>query len=197
MAITKAELQDSARRYRLLSEVVGVTLLAIIVYVSIGISARRRAVPVRAEITKLSSANAEVSQFRSTFKPSTPEQDVVMLNVPDSLSIALPREQRVSLAQQIADRAERAGLSGVRVRFALPDSASPPDRPDLLGQSVAVADYTLSVECAGGFAAVLSLINRLPPSVAVQQITADRGKNGTQYHLVLAVFETAGASRHG
>jgi hypothetical protein len=122
-----------------------------------------------------------------------------MLNVPDSLSVALPRDQRVSLAQQIADRAERTGLSDVRVRFALPDSAAAPDRPDLMGTGVAVADYTLAVECTGGFAAMLSLVNQLPPSVAVQRITAARMKSGVQYHLILAVFEAAagGANQHG
>lgn len=199
MAITKADLQQAARRHRLLSEVVGVALLAIVVYVTIGISARRRAEPVRVENTKLSSAVAEVSQFRAAFRPSSPEQDVRMLNVPDSLSIALPRDQRVSLAQQIAARAERAGLSGVRVRFALPDSAAAPDRPDLMGTSVAVADYALTVECTGGFAAMLSLVNQLPPSVAVQRITASRTKTGAQYHLILAVFEAAAgaANQHG
>jgi hypothetical protein len=199
MAITKADLQQAARRHRLLSEVIGVALLAIIVYVSLGIVARRRIEPVRAEITKLGSAVAEVSQFRTAFKPSTPEQDVRMLNVPDSLSVALPRDQRVSLAQQIADRAERAGLIDLRVRFTLPDSAAAPDRPDLMSASVAVADYTLSVDCTGDFAAMLSLINHLPPSVAVQRITANRTKGGTQYHLILAVFEVAasGASQHG
>jgi hypothetical protein len=199
MAITKADLQQAARRHRLLSEVIAVSLLAIIVYVSIGISARRRTEPVHAEIIKLSSAVAEVSRFRAAFRPSTPEQDVRMLNVPDSLSVALPRDRRVSLAQQIAEHAERAGLSDVRVRFALPDSAAAPDRPDLVGTSVAVADYTLSVECTGDFAAMLSLVNRLPLSVAVQRITANRTKRGAQYLLILAVFEAAvgGANQHG
>lgn len=197
MAITKADLQQAARRHRLLSEVIGVALFAIIVYVSIGVSARRRSQPVRAEITKLSSAVAEVSQFRGAFRPSTPEQDV-RTYVPDSLSVALPRDQRVSLAQQIADRAERAGLSEVRVKFALPDSAAAPDRPDLMGTSVSVADYTLTVECTGGFAAMLSLVNQLPPSVAVQRITASRTKGGAQYQVILAVFEAAvGANQHG
>lgn len=199
MPITKADLQQAGRRHRLLSEVIGVSLLAIIAYVSIGISARRRTAPIHTENTKLSSAVAEVSTFRAAFRPSTLEQDARILNVPDSLSVALSRDQRVSLAQQIAERAERAGLSDVRVRFALPDSAAAPDRPDLMGTSVAVADYTLSVECTGGFAAVLSLVNHLPLSVAVQRITANRMKGGAQYLLVLAVFEAAadGANQHG
>lgn len=199
MAITKADLQEAARRHRLLGEVVGVSLLAIVVYVSIGISARRRTAPIRPEVAKLNSAVAEVSQFRAAFKPSSPEQDVRMLNVPDSLSVALPRDQRVSLAQQIAERAERAGLSDVRVKFVLPDSAAAPDRPDLMSTSVTVADYTMSVECNGGFAEMLSLINHLPPSLAVQRITANRTKTGTQYHLILAVFEAGatGANQHG
>jgi hypothetical protein len=198
MAITRAELQESAKRYRLLSEVIGVALLAVIVYVSLGMAARRRIAPARAERVKLEAAMAEISQFRTAFNPSTPEQSLRMSNVPDSLSVALSREQRVSLAQQIADRAERVGLTDVRVRFTSPDSAAAPERPNLVGTSVAVADYTVSIECTGDFAAILSLVNRLPPSVAVQRITASRAKTGgANYHLILAVFEAAGATQHG
>jgi hypothetical protein len=198
MAITRAELQESARRYRLPSEVIGVALLAVIVYVSLGMMARRRIAPARAELVRLEAAMAEISQFRGAFRPSTPEQSLRISSVPDSLAVALSREQRVSLAQQIADRAERAGLTDVRVRFTSPDSAAVPERPNLVSTSVGVADYTLSIECAGDFAAMLSLVNRLPPSVAVQRLTASRVKTGgANYHLILAVFEAAGAIQHG
>jgi hypothetical protein len=197
MAMTKAELQKSAQRYRLPSEIVGVALLAVGVFVSLGVAARRRIEPVRAELTKLTAATAEVSEFRGAFRTSTPAQDARVQNLPDSFAIALSRDQRVSLAEQIAARAERAGLSDVRVKFALPDSAATPERPDLLRTSVGVADYTLSVECTGGFAAVLSLVNHLPPSVALQRVVGARMKGGGQYRLILAVFEVAGSIQHG
>ena len=63
--------------------------------------------------------------------------------------------------------------------------------------SIAVADYTMTVDGIGSLGAVLSLINHLPPSVALQRLTATRSKNGAEYHLVLAVFESAGVERHG
>ncbi|HTE44667.1 MAG TPA: hypothetical protein VK636_05440 [Gemmatimonadaceae bacterium] len=197
MAITGAALKQRFIRYRLPSEVIAVSLLAVIVFLTVGMGARRRIEPVRTEITKLHVALGEVSQFRAGFQPSAPNKDVRMANIPDSLSVALPRDRRVSLAERIAARAEQDGLSDVRVKFAAPDSAAVPNRPDLMGATVAIADYSVSVECTGGFAALLSLVNHLPPSVAVQRLTAEQTKNGPQYRLILAVFEAVGSSQHG
>ena len=86
----------------------------------------------------------------------------------------------------------------MRVRFASADTASPPQAPQLVDGSAQVASYTLVVEGSGGFATALSLVKQLPPAVALQRITADRGKDGAvHYTLVLAVFESAGRNQHG
>jgi hypothetical protein len=185
------------RRYRVQSECIGLALFAAIVFVVLGITARRRTEPVRAELTKWMNASSEISGFRAAFRPSTPERDSRIGRMPDSLGVAVSRELRVSLAEQVATRAERAGLSDVRVRFALPDSAAAPNRPELTGVTVGVADYTIALDCTGEFAAVLSLVNHLPPSVALQRMTANRTRSGAQYRLVLAVFESSGPIHHG
>lgn len=185
------------RRYRIQSECIGLALFATIVFVALGIAARRRIEPVRADVAKLVNASSEIRGFRAAFRPSTPERDSRMGHLPDSLGVAVSRELRVSLAEQIATRAEHAGLSDVRVRFALPDSAAAPARPELTGATIGVADYTISLDCSGGFAAVLSLVNHLPPSVALERMTANRTSSGAQYRLVLAVLESSGPIQHG
>jgi hypothetical protein len=170
--------------------------LAFVVSLTLGVSARRQAAPLAAEARRLQAANQELTSFRSSFRPSAPDDE--SLRIPDSLAIGISRDTRVSLAQQVAQRAEQSGLRDVRVRFAGPDSATAPAAPAFTGNSVTIADYTLAIECSGGFAAMMSLVNHLPPSVALQRITAVRSSSGTaQFHLVLAVFETAGPNQHG
>ena len=85
----------------------------------------------------------------------------------------------------------------MRVKFAAPDSAAAPDKPDLFASTVAVADYGVSIECEGGFAALLSFVGQLPPSVALQRISVVHDKAGSHFHVMLAVFESAGTAQHG
>ena len=194
MPMTVAGARAWVTRYRVHSEALGVSLLALIVFVVLGIQARRALQPVRADLTRLGLASSEITSFRSAFKASTPEQEMRVRQLAESLSVVIPRDYRVALAQQIAARAESLGLGDVRVRFAPLDTAAPPPRPDLSGSTVAVADYSLSVDCSGGYAAVLSLIKLLPSSVALQQIVGDTAGGHTQFHLALAVFESANMS---
>jgi len=71
--------------------------------------------------------------------------------------------------------------------------------------TVSVADYSLSIECSGGFAAVLTLVNSLPSSVALQRLTGASAKAVTKFRLTLAVFESGdtpvgrgrGGNQHG
>ena len=196
-AITTAGVSAWMRRNRVQAECIGLALFGTVVFVTLGIAARRRMEPARAEVTRQTSALSEITAFRAAFRPSTPERDSRIGQLPDSLRVAVSRETRVSLAEQIATRAERAGLSDVRVRFALPDSAAAPNRPDLMSTAIGIADYTLAVDCSGGFAAMLSLVNHLPPAVALQRMTAIRTKVGAQYRLILAVFETTASIQHG
>ena len=183
------------KQHRMRSQCIGVAVIAIVTAGVLGFMARTRLVPVRSELAQLRAAEAEIERFRSAFRPS---QDIdARLVAPNWAAVALPRDLRVTLAEQLADRAEALGLTEVRVRFAASDSTAAPTQPNLLGTSVSVADYTIALECRGDLAAVLSLVNHLPFAVAVQRLTATRAANGTQYHLVLAVFESAEATHRG
>ncbi len=196
MAVTMADVRAAMRQHRLRSEVLGVALLALFVFVGLGLAARRRLLPIRTDISTLRVVETEISTFRSAFQPLTPQEDADA-RLPDDLQVGVAHDLRVSLAEQLASGAERRGLSGVRVRFAGPDSAAPPAKPDMTNRAVALADYSLALECSGSFGAVLSLINQLPPSIALQRLVAIRTKSGTQYSLTFAVFETVGVNQHG
>ncbi len=196
MPMTMASVRTFSTRYRVQAECIAVAVLAFVVFVVLGIGARRKLVPVRADLATASIIDREITGFRAAFKPS-PTADNPNVSLPDSLAISVPRDDRVSLAGDLASRAELVGLSGVRVSFAAPDSATAPEHPALFSATVAVADYGVSVDCSGSFAQVLSFVNQLPPSVALQRITAVRDKFGSHFHVMLAVFEAPTTAQHG
>ncbi|MDB4876530.1 MAG: hypothetical protein JWM41_2976 [Gemmatimonadetes bacterium] len=197
MAMTTADLRGMFQRNRVQTECIAVALLATVVFVVLGMALHRRMDPLRLDVGRLNASASEISAFRSAFKPSAGEADLATTSLPESLSVSVPREMRFSLAEDIAARAELSGLSGVRVRFAAPDSTPAPTGPAMSAPAVAVADYTIAVDATGGFAGVLSLVNHLPPSVALQRLSVQRTKTGTQFRLILAVFEAAGSNQHG
>lgn len=196
MAIDRARVSLLVRSYRTQILVGAGSVAAFLAFVAVGVAARRHASASRVEIRQLASIRSEVSNFRTAFRAS-PTDDARLLSVDDTMTVSTTRDLRVSIAGQVASRAEDVGLASVRVRFTQPDSTAAPPHPDLIRSSITVADYTMTVDAAGSLGAMLSLIDQLPPSVAVQRLTATRTKNGAEYHLVLAVLESAGVAQHG
>jgi hypothetical protein len=194
--MTVATLKSFSVRYRVQAECIAVALLAVVVFTSLGVAARRKLAPAQADLAAASAIAGEISGFRAAFKPS-PAPDQLAVSLPDSLAVSIPRDDRVSLVGNLASRAELVGLSGVRVSFAAPDSAAAPAQPELFATAVAIADYGVSIDCGGSFAQLLSFVNQLPPSVALQRITAVRDKAGSHFHVMLAVFEAPRAAQHG
>jgi hypothetical protein len=190
--LTTAAVRAAIAKNRVQAEAIGVGILALIVAIVLGVKARSALQPAKTELARLAAASSEIASFRSSFKTSTPEQDMRIAQLADSLGIGVERNDRVSVAQQIAAMAEDLGLNDVRVRFAPPDSATPPPSPEVSRVAITVADYSIAVECSGGLAALLSLINELPPSVALQRITGINVNGRTRFQLALAVFESSG-----
>lgn len=194
--MTMAELRATMARHKGHALGIALSLVVLIASLAFGLNARRRLAPARLAESRLEQAASEITSFRAAFKPSTPEQEARLL-LPDSLAVAVPHDMRMSLAGQLATRAERAGLIGVRVRFAAADSAVAPTRPDFVDKAVSIGDYTIALDCGGSFAAVMSLVNHLPASTPLQRLTAARTTTGVTYHLVFAVLETGGSSGAG
>lgn len=192
MAADVAQVRAWLVRYRSQSGAIAVALVAVIGFVAFGVRARRAAQPLRLESASLSMAADEISRFHAAFSAGLPEQELRVTQLADSLGVAVSRDNRVALAQQVAARAESLGLAGVRVKFVPVDSGVPPQRPELLSNSVNVADYALVLDCDGGMAAVLSLLDQLPPSIALERLTGAKSRAGSQFRLTFAVFESAG-----
>lgn len=180
-------------KHRVASEAACVSLLALIVFVTLAVHARSTLVIARSDLARLEAASAEIVGFRTSFRPAGESEH----RRAESVDLGVPRDQRTALAHSIAERAEALGLSGVRVRFAELDSAAPPPAPDLVREPVAIADYTIVADFGGAFASVLTLVNRLPMSVALQRIEAQPSAGHTHFRIVLAVFESAASPSIG
>jgi hypothetical protein len=189
MAMDFAALRAWVTKHRLQAEAVGVAVLALVVFVGLGIRVRQQLAPARLEASRLSAAAAEVASFRSSFDGASPERDLRLGQIADSLGISVAREYRVALAQDIAARAEALGLKDVRVRIAPSDTGAPPPKPELIRTPVTLAEYSLTVECDGDLASMLSLVNQLPAAVAVQRLVGLSDRTHARYKLWLAVFE--------
>ncbi len=186
--MTLAELRAAMTRHRRQGFVTVLSLVVLAIAVTMGAGAKRQLAPAKITNSRLHQSMNEIDAFRAAFKAAAPVEDARLV-LPDSLDVSVPHDLRMSMAGQLATRAERAGLSNVRVRFAPADSAAPPPRPDFLGRTVTVGDYTIALDCEGGFAALLSFVNHVPAATALQRIIASRSAKGVSYHLVFTVLE--------
>ena len=184
------KIRSLAIRHRRESIAAAVALGVAIVSVAAGVAARKRIATAEIQRNRLRSIANDVTTFKTSFREASLDERAFRL--PDSLAVAVSRDARFSIAQRLAQRAEQLGLTDVRVRFAAADTTEPPT-PELSSTRIAVADYTLAVDCRGELTAFLSLVNQLPPSVAVQGLGAERVPVGgaVDYHLTLAVFESS------
>lgn len=173
---------------------IGAALVVAVASVATGVAARGRVASMAAERTRLRADEHDVTAFRSAFQQASLEERA--FGFPESLAVSTPRDLRFSVAQRIAQHAEQLGLSGVRVRFAEPDSAATPSAPELSGSHITLGDYSIALDCRGDFGAVLSLVNALPASVELRRLRAERAPRGgaVDYHVVLVVFESSADS---
>lgn len=173
---------------------VAIAVVVAVLSVAAGVAARGRLAQAVVQRNRLRATALDITTFRAAFRQASLEERA--FRFPDSLAVSTSRELRFSIAQRVAQRAEQLGLSDVRVRFAEADSAEAPVVPELSEARIGIADYSIALDCRGDFAALLSLVNELPPSVALQRLAADRASLGqtVDYHVVLAVFESSADS---
>jgi len=199
-AVNVAKVRALAVQHRRESAYIGVALAVFVASIAGGVSARNRMPAIEIQRNRLRSIAHDITTFHAAFRQASLEERA--FRFPDSLAVAVSRDARFSVAQRVTQRAEQLGLTDVRVRFAPPDSmdpaAEPPTAPELSSMHIAVADYTLAVDCRGDFSTLLSLVDNLPASVALQRLDGDRAPVGgaVDYHLTLAVFESGADTTH-
>ena len=178
--------------------VVGLSLLSIVISLVVGMKASSQRMQDGLAAKRLENSYEQLQQVQRGFQPGTPTELNRWRVAADSQWLAIPHGLRLSLAQRVTLAAESAGLRSVRVRFGPADSlGSAPQRPSLGGRAVSLANYTLVIECEGGFAHLLTFVNYMPAVVSIQRVTALRGASAARYRITLAVYEVANANQPG
>jgi hypothetical protein len=185
------------RRDRPAVERVMIALLSLVVAAVLGVMARRRDRPLRQELVGLHASAQKIEDFRAAYRPTPDSALDRATRAVDSLNVGILAGARLPLAQAVAQVAETAGLAGVRVRFGTPDSLFIPPRTAGDAAKVEPATYTIVLGGQGSFAALLTLLNSLPPSVAVVRIGAENSKSAAQFRITLAVYEVPDVNQRG
>lgn len=96
---------------------------------------------------------------------------------------------RLGLTGTVSRLAEESGLRDVRVLIGPPDTTGVEARLSTGGIRRKPAPFSLLVEARGGMQSVIGFIGRLPPSVAVTQLSLVQQNGGRRHRISLAVYE--------
>lgn len=196
--MTSQDLRATFRANRVAMEVTGLALLAIIVALLLGEKAKGQRAQDEITQRRLATTYEQMQQVQRGFQPGTPVEAGRWKLLADSQWLAISHTQRLSLAQRVTLAAENAGLQNVKVRFGPADSSGAlVPRPAVGGRAVSAANYTLVIDCEGGFARLLTFVNYIPAVVSIQHVSAARVGPATRYRVTLAVYEVANASQSG
>ena len=196
--MTGQDLRTVFRTNRGAMEVTGLAVLAIVVALVLGVKAKGQRAQDEIMERRMSATYDQIQQVQRGFQAGTPLEVDRWKRLADSQSVAISHAQRLSLAQRVTLAAQNAGLQNVRVRFGPADSSGAlAVRPAVGGRTVSAANYTLVIECEGGFARLLTFVNYIPAVVSIQHVSAARFGSATMYRVTLAVYEVANASQSG
>ena len=133
---------------------------------------------------------SQVAMIQQQFRmPNSIESAALAREVNRVGALGVPPGDQVNLVEMIGTLAETSALESVRVSaVARSDSAYVAER-EIGGAQVKPATYALAVEFVGSFANAQKFVSSLPPSVSLSRLKAARREGGTQYHLVLSVYE--------
>jgi hypothetical protein len=198
--MTADELKASFARYRPQLEVVvfGVALMAIGAWV--GVTAHRSRAMLAKDADVLQAQVARNERWRSEYRPPSAAEMEQWRQAESALGrLGVTSAERITVAQVVARAAEESGLSGVRVRFSVADTAAAAAAPvEQVGtHKFHPAPYRLVVSGLGPYDAFVRFVGSLPPSVSVQQLSSSRAAGGIVHQLVLSVIESVESNGSG
>ena len=128
--------------------------------------------------------------------PTTTESSALIAESSQMGALGVPTGEKLNLVDMVGRLAEACSLRSVRVNsVAASDSAFVPERK--VGENrINPADYALAVEFVGGFADAQKFVSSLPPSVSLSRMSAKRREGGTQYQVILSVYQLDANSGH-
>jgi hypothetical protein len=175
-------------------QLLSLTLLVLAAAGWIVVTAGRQKTAVRADEARLHRTAATLGNWAARFQPAASEESTAWRQtLSKTRQLGSPRDDRLTLAREIAGHAERAGFTEVRVAFEPPDSATTAPLPPALGPyAFVLAPYRISVKFRGDLAATRVFIGNLPPAVVVTGMQFKREATGFRGTVTLDIHEPAG-----
>lgn len=171
---------------------IGVAVLIMALAAKVGLKARGVARTLSSRKAAWNVTASRLATVQQQFVvPTTTESSALIAESSQMGALGVPAGEKLNLVDMVGRLAEACSLRSVRVNSVRPsDSTYVPERT-VGGSRINPADYALAVEFVGGFADAQKFVSSLPPSVSLSRMTATRreGGSGTQYQLILSVYQ--------
>jgi hypothetical protein len=165
-------------------------LVSIAVLTWTGFRSARAAGERRVALTRAKTELAGFEDLRTRYAPAIAAESLSWRQTWVGLrDIGVLGSDRLGLTGTVSRVAEESGLRDVRVLIGPPDTTGVEARLSTGGIQRKSAPFGLLVEARGGMQAVISFIGRLPPSVAVTQLSLVQQNGGRRHRISLAVYE--------
>lgn len=176
---------------------IGVAVLIMALATKVGLKARGVARDLSSRKAAWNLTASRLATVQQQFVvPTTTESSALIAESSQMGALGVPPAEKLTIVDMVGRLAEACALRSVRVNsVARSDSAFVPDRK--VGTSrINPAEYALAVEFVGGFADAQKFVSSLPPSVSLSRMAATRREGGTQYQLILSVYQLDANSGH-
>lgn len=165
-------------------------LVAIGLLVWSGARARQRGDAARTELKTARAALDEFASLRRRYQPAVAAESIAWRRTWMELqALGVVGDERLASTQQVAQAAEAAGLSDVKVLIGPADTTGAEKRLSTEEVERKPASYSLVVEGRGGMRSVIAFLGQLPPSVAPTQVSMVRKAGSARHRISLAVYE--------
>ncbi len=155
-----------------------------------GFRSARAAGERRVALTRAQTELAGFEDLRARYAPAVAAESLSWRQTWMRLrDIGVLGGDRLGLTGAVSRVAEESGLRDVRVLIGPPDTTGVETRLSTGGIRRKPAPFSLLVEARGGMQSVIGFIGRLPPSVAVTQLSLVQQDGGRRHRISLAVYE--------
>lgn len=181
------------RKHLFWVQLLSLTVLVLVAAGWIVVKAGRQKTAMRAEEARLHRAAATLGNWAATFQPAASEELAAWRQTSsETRQLGSRRDERLTVAREIAVQAERPGFTEVRVAFEPADSATAAPLPRAAGPyAFVLAPYRVSVSFRGDLAATRAFIGNLPAAVLVTGVKFKRDGTGFRGTVTLDIYEPA------
>lgn len=169
---------------------IGVTVIAVAVFVVVGRSANERAENLRAEVVRLQRVADGIDRWVAEVEWPTPAESASWTESQAVFEQLRNAEmQPIAIANQLSRRGEEIGSEDVRISLTSPDGMFVPPPRDVGGWLLASGESALAVQVRGDWGAVIGFLGSLPSQLEVADLELYTGDGGVTMNLTLLTRE--------